>query len=343
MSILFKTKDEVGLTLKTSVLVGGKIRHIYNFFQNGCNKYFMVQENVRIIGYIFNKTFYVVNIGDENFDEGLKQHVSIIDNTYVELLSKPHTTLTATENKQIREKKGILRKIPNFKYIELEFYHCHHNIDLTNAKYELNNLNELWKCSNYTLKLDYVFEMENDTEINARESSSTTLLLCIYNESKCVSSLVIKYDSQSNDIMIESKTKNEFEGKSMNKLLRAVIILLSKHLFPSAVGIVSTAINATSAYIMIKHFNAIPSEDINAIVNTYKNIATYVNDNGGIETRVILNDPNIENANQKFIEITKKYLCNTGGKKTRKRGKTKRSVKKRKGSLRKKRKNKHKI
>ena len=52
-------------------------------------------------------------------------------------------------------------------------------------------------------------------------------------------------------IYINSRTKLDFEGKKLNKLLSSVIIILSKFIFPKATKIVVDACNPIIAYIMI--------------------------------------------------------------------------------------------
>jgi hypothetical protein len=155
----------------------------------------------------------------------------------------------------------------------------------------------------------------------------------IENNSICVSSLVISYNET--HIFIDSKTKKTFEGRKMNKLLRSVIILLSKTIFPNAQSVVSDATNPISTQIMIKHFHAIPcGDDKYETFDTYEDIKTYMDrdEKSGITTKVILNDENIENANSVFREIIdKEFKCVKKGGTNRKSRRTRKSNKSRKG------------
>lgn len=310
LNVLFKSKEEAGFTLKTTLLDDNQIKHnIYEYSHNDCKRYFKLVENIKIIGYVMDGKFYVVNLDNTEFTEKFKSKFNFIDNDAITNLEKIKSTST----------RQILESIESFSVVNLKVYNCHNALDLTQANNKINELNKKLKCDKYKLQLNYIFDMDDSTEVNAYSFDGSTLLLCIYNESKCVSSLVIQYTEKDSDIIYHSKTKPEFEGRKMNKLLRAVIILLSLHIYPKAKGLVSSAYNPISAYLMIHHFKAVPIyEDKNTVFETFDDIKTRIeqSDTGGITTRVILNDENIRNANAVFEKIIKdEFKCSLGGKK----------------------------
>jgi hypothetical protein len=95
---------------------------------------------------------------------------------------------------------------------------------------------------------------------------------------------------------------------------------------------VSNAINPTSAYLMIKYFNAIPFDhNNNNIINkfeNYDNIDEYLIENK-IECKVELTEININNAINVFKDTCKQIKCDkVGGSKMRSSRKPKRKTKK---------------
>jgi hypothetical protein len=153
--------------------------------------------------------------------------------------------------------------------------------------------------------------MKENTEISAYEFNGTTLALCIFNNNNCVSSLVIKYKNK--EIYFDSKTREDFEGNKLNKLLRATIIIIAKDLFEECVFVTSSAINPTSAYLMINYFNAIPfDENNNPIItplNDYKKVKEYfVAHHGGLESKTELTEVNVAKAKEVFMGIAESEI-----------------------------------
>jgi hypothetical protein len=153
--------------------------------------------------------------------------------------------------------------------------------------------------------------MKTNSEVSAYRFNSTTLLLSIRTSDNCVSSLVIKYDN--NEIYIDSKTKEEYEGNKLNKLLRAVVIIIAKLLYPSSQYLTSVAVNPISSHLMIKHFNAQPFDDNNKPLTirftNFDEMKTYFDRTDGIITKVELNDENIELAETVFTTVTHEIKC----------------------------------
>jgi hypothetical protein len=308
---MFKMKNEVGVEFITTV-----IEHnynvsfdIYKYKTENCDeKYFDVTTNIKYIGYIDNDIFYIINLIDDTFPEDFKESFNWINKNIIELLLVPLNmvnTLTSDEQNLRSDSRRKLRDIENkygtFNYIKYEPCKQFIKVDYLNDK--LISLNNILNCKDYEIKLNYIFQMKNNTVFTAEMGKITRLLLCIYHNSNCVSSLSITYNDERKQISIDSETNPKYEGKKMNKLLRSVIIMMSKDMFPSADYVHSSAINPTSAYLMIKHFNAMPMNvDLNE-VDTYAKIQKYMDKNVGINCRIDLNENNIRNASDVMYYI----------------------------------------
>jgi len=100
-------------------------------------------------------------------------------------------------------------------------------------------------------------------------------------------------------IEIFSRTKRGHDGNKLNKLLRAVIIIIGKNIHADAAYIRSEAANPISAYLMVKYFNA---EDPGGKVefSRYEEFKKYAEKHGNFMITVDLNDANTENAKRVF-------------------------------------------
>ena len=202
--------------------------------------------------------------------------------------------------------KNIFNEIPDFQFITVK--DCQISVDLIKANEILSQLNKKINCTNLKISIDYVFQMKTNTEINTYNDyyTDSMLLLCIFTDDKCVSSLIINYDNEKYDIFVESQTKKEYEGKKYNKLLRATIIILARSLYPTVKSFTSKAVNMISAHIMMKNFGAVPYDyDVNAKKLIFENDAdleTYFKETGGIKTTVEINENSEMNAQRVFSE-----------------------------------------
>ena len=153
-----------------------------------------------------------------------------------------------------------------------------------------------------------------NTEINKYKDNdyitSDTLLLCIFVNNVCVSSLTIEYEN--NAIIYESKTKKEYENNKLNKLLRSVLIIISKQLYPDAESVDSDAVNPTSYWLMKKYFNAIARNTSGKAIDlkTYEDIKNYMEAKmlNVISSSVDLSEVNIAKAESVFENIIKDEL-----------------------------------
>jgi len=319
----YKNKEDIGIELVTSVT---SIKHsfkksknqeeekinIYKYNDEECEKYFNLNDDIDYLSYINDNKFIVVNLKDNiNLDKKIKTEISSIFNKKnIELFIDREDEL-----KEIIKEETI--SIPKFSFVKSFPPECANIINLDKTKKKLEELNkELIKCTKYKINIDYIFQMSENTEINALSFYSTSLLLCIFDENKCVSSIVIKKMNEDGEIYFDSKTKIEYENQKLNKLLRATIIIIVKSLYPKANCVRSEAINPLSAYIMIKTFNAIAfniddefdDEEITEELTTLKDIKEYMaledgNYTNEIDTKIELTNENIENAKNVFNDV----------------------------------------
>ena len=141
-----------------------------------------------------------------------------------------------------------------------EEYECIKLEDEINRKLKIttiiNDINS--QLSTVKIKFDIITNMEGEVSTYYKYEeliihSPEQLLLCLYDKGNCVSSILI--DSLLNNITIDSKTHEKYEGKNYNKFLRGVIILIGKYIYSDIDTIYSSAISSASAWILINNFN----------------------------------------------------------------------------------------
>ena len=226
---------------------------------------------------------------------------------------------------------------------------CNELMDLTDAQTIVRELNtDLHKtCPSFYLNLDYItaFPEHSDAslyfDIYVNSYICPKMILCLFTEvnkiQKCVSS--ITFNRTSDDVMsINSKTDVSYGGRKFNILLRAVAIIISKHIMQTTETLVSNAENVISAFIMLKWFNAMKLNAVNQRVrmphdDLFNTLTRYFQTNQRMETHVELNDVNTANALTVFHETIQRMNCTplSGGfKRTRKQRKPKKQRKQRK-------------
>jgi len=233
-------------------------------------------------------------------------------------------------------------------------------VDIRESKIEIENLNRELNCLNYRISLDYPKDLDTNTIINSFTNSMDTLLLCIFEGNTCISSIQLNVDD--NSLSIDSYTSHSKERLGLNKLLRAVSIIIANKI----TGIdyfKSQAINTTSAYLMIKYFGAVPQiektkentrinlellqEDWKTLSKeeVYQKLTEIISIYKYIDCVINLNDTNnIQLAREVFTETIRIINCergtsstvSIGGKKTKRnrKHKTKRNRKSKRKSKR---------
>jgi len=224
-------------------------RKMYRMTINECNYYFNVDNTMKYILVLIDGVYCIIrlNISIPNLN------VSDID--YIKSTMHNYKTLSSAQ------KRNAMAEIKKKFILHFTYNECPVLINLTNAKAELSKLNELLKakCKGLRLELDYAYNMGCPMTSIVSEIETitpTTLILCLFNSIECISSIIISIEDE-NIMVINSSTKDEFEGKKYNKLLRCVIILIAFDISDQITTLRSNATNLVSAYLMITSFDAI--------------------------------------------------------------------------------------
>jgi len=204
-------------------------------------------------------------------------------------------------------------------------HRCPEMMDLTHAQTIVRELNESLKskCPDFYLNLDYITSFPKNShaslyyDIYVNSYFCPKIILCLFTKvnkiQKCVSS--IAFNRMSDDEMsISSRTDTSYEGRKFNILLRAVSILISKHIMQTTETLISNAENVISAFIMLKWFNAMKINAMNQRVqmphdDLFNTLERYFQTNKRMETHVVLNDANIANASRVFHETIARMNC----------------------------------
>lgn len=218
---------------------------IYRIKINDCYYYFYGR-NKKYLLTMINGYYYMFKL-----DESLRD-LKIIN------------LINAIEEEKLLPPTSLKKKLDLRNLNILYFKHdreCPKSLNLTNAKMKLLKLNTLLekKCDNLSLHLDYVYNQHPPTNrlvpLNNPKNNPSALILCLYNDYGCVSSIIINIVDGS--ITIDSNTDTGFEGKKYNKLLRCTIILISLLLSEHIERVTSLAIDPISVYLLIKYFGGI--------------------------------------------------------------------------------------
>ena len=222
-------------------------------------------------------------------------------------------------------------KSKKLQFIELESSNGCFNVNLNRVRTKLIELNERLqkKCAQLFLQMDDYYNLPGN--LDGSTFNTGNLTLCLYYDTKCISSIDIKYVGD-NKVEISSKTLSEYEGKKYNKFLRATIIIISTFIMCETMNIttlISRAINPISARLLISNFdttysnsNIMDTDTItleefekkhrdsepnvtqaDLIIKAFE--AFKVNNQRLILTiEIVLNSENINKANKLFDELT---------------------------------------
>jgi hypothetical protein len=302
--ITISDANDFGLNLFNTI--NGKI---YQIKINDCFFYFSVNDSVKYLLLELGAEYHILKLDE-----------SIPDLTVVELNEIKgiiNSNLLQIQKYNILLDKNIRKYKP---------YVCHKSYDLKVAKNKIQELNILLKekCTNLTLQLDYVYNMDIPILVNNVSNNTTALLLCLNNNEGCISSIVISiYETY---IIISSDTLLRYENKKYNKLLRCVVVIISKLLSVSLQNVISHACNTISAYLFMKLGGRIPHDhdeinepfftflnekkiDLNSetdyrkLFDIYKEYKESMNDNFELTVYIPITPENIENAGIIFNKI----------------------------------------
>lgn len=301
---------------------------IYRITIEGCEYYFFGN----------NKKYVLVPIRDKNYIYKLDNDIQELpeDIDAIKMIKK----INFVEKKEAivdwQEWRDLIDILAKYNILYFEPDECPTaKLNLDKAKTKLIELNAFLqqKCSNLSLYLDYVYNHKTDSTLELYESLNEEysdgpylLVLCLYNDNHCISSITITIDGI--ELSIDSRTHTDYERRKYNILLRSIIIIISKYLSSDITYIKSVAINPASAYILMQYLGGklFKSDGINLGYynrkffnfsetngmplyqpdTDYKKLFELYKKQGLFEVLVIaveLNDENIQNAYNKFHDL----------------------------------------
>jgi hypothetical protein len=209
------------------------------------------------------------------------------------------------------------------------------SLDFENAKQSLKIIEQrlMEKCPEMSLSLNYQYNLPG--EIYSYYNRPFYLLLCLYFNGDCISSISIHIHRIIGNIIIleiSSQTKETYENRKYNKLLRAVLIMIMDDIKIQNTTIAylySNAETPISAWLLHNSFNGeIQNDDFNASnkIVTYKMIEDYISSTRNIEILIDLYDKEtISKATRVFDELLsnefdKQLICATLERSLKRRG-----------------------
>ena len=238
-------------------------------------------------------------------------------------------------------------------------------IELDIAQKELTSINLMLqkKCPELSLELNYSKNLRGNIAQYNTYKNPNKLLLCLYYEDTCISSIEMLFNETTNklDITINSKTVEEYRNRKYNKFLRSVAIYVSRFITidgSNVTTVVSQGVNEITIWQMITYFNATYKNDpFNEVFVNYmednpisvKEISNYFKENDpnhydGIRLIVDLTNTELFEKNRQNVmvymdDIICVIMRNKGGKRTKKVYKSKsrksRKIKSKKGKTQK--------
>jgi predicted Holliday junction resolvase-like endonuclease len=164
---------------------------------------------------------------------------------------------------------------------------CKTELNLDSCVAILNEWNENLKlhCGDETIRLafDYVHNLKGKITSYNENNNANVLLLCLYKENSCVSSIEIEFYEQNAEtnelgVSVNFKTNEKYEGKKYNLFLQCMAVILCYNLQngnqnKKMLKLNVTASNPISAYTPIKYLNGeIIYRGNNNKITNFKNI-----------------------------------------------------------------------
>jgi hypothetical protein len=221
---------------------------IYHITIEGLTYYFFGQNNKYVLVIIDDTNFNIYKLEndiEELPDETKMQITRLINNQCID----------CPEGKKLLNENDILyfNHFLDFKGLGLTA-----DLNLNDAQEKLRELNDSLqtkKCSNLSLRLDYVYNHNNNSTLELFTFGDIySLVLCLYIDNHCISSITITIKNNGEELSIDTKTHENYINRKYNILLCSILIIISEYLSRYITYINTTAINLTSAYIMMQHF-----------------------------------------------------------------------------------------
>lgn len=121
-------------------------------------------------------------------------------------------------------------------------------------------------CDKSKYKVTLKTYADRDTSAEVYDQKEYDIILCLYYNRNCISSVIGRYMSSNKYMEILSKTNEDFEKRKYNLYLRTAFIYLMCFV-PEIDTIYSFATNPISTYTMYKYYNA-SNDELNDYVET---------------------------------------------------------------------------
>lgn len=226
---------------------------------NGDSIYSITIEGLKYYFFGQHKKYVLVIIDDTNFNiYKLENDIEEVPNDtkmqITRLINNPFG-IECPEGMELLNKNKILyfKHHLDFKGLGLTT-----DLNLNDAQEklrELNNLLQTKKCSNLSLRLDYVYNHNNNSTLELFTFGDIySLVLCLYIENHCISSITITIKKNGEELSIDTKTHDKYINRKYNILLCSILIIISPYLSHDIRYIKIIAINPASGYIMMQYF-----------------------------------------------------------------------------------------
>jgi len=233
---------------------------IFKFEHGTCIKHFQVKDedlhfDFLYLDYISTNTGILVKRNADTDTSNIEKIITFINN-----------------NQPIYKHADFLKQ---HNIITLVFTHpiiCETEIDISATIPIIETLNASLKdkCDNLSLSLNYIYNM--NWSVVSYSSDIAILVLCLNHPTEgCISSVEVIINGV--DLNISSKTKDRFEGKKYNKLLRAAVIIIAPLL--NCQTLTSNAVNPISTWLLMNSFNA---------TTTDEELIVFLNEKGVLES-----------------------------------------------------------
>ena len=264
--------------------------------------------------YLFDKNYGLYVLFDNNKSD---VYYLDLDKKNLEILKK---NIEKRENIK-RQDFGELKKNIFMTRLRKENRSCYGGEKLKEIEEEIIRINEKLqkKCPELSVVFKNQYDMKGQltTYLSGIFSSSRndSLVLCLYYNNNCISSITFNYYRSSNSIEISSRTAGKYEGKKYNKLLRILTIIICRILICENTNIkyiTSSPENWISAWLLIDNFEVkFKDEGLQKIINENENnrdnlkkaIEDYFSYHQEVEIKVEINDHNLKKANYLFDEL----------------------------------------
>ena len=118
------------------------------------------------------------------------------------------------------------------------------------------------KCDSSKYYLDLsLYKYRDKDAVVYDQKTNYDIILCLYYNKKCISSVVGRYHASDSSMEILSTTQTDFENKKFNLYLRTAFIYLMCFVRPTINKVFSFSVNPISTYTMYKYYRA-SNEDL---------------------------------------------------------------------------------